>query len=330
MPLSFKRITCLALALLLLLLCGCAPAQSAVETPAIGRLYGTKDGATNSSSGSGAGSAAGTGMPYVAPPFRDAVFHSDAAEGSDSVQLDLSAVNDGYIAVSAVSGSRLKCQVIQGEQTYTYDLSSDGTPSIYPLQCGDGTYRVRVMENIVDSRYAELYAESFTVALSDEFQPFLRPSDYVKYTENSKCVAKAAELATTAGDALGLVNAVYSYVCANVTYDRQLAASVKSGYLPVPDNTLATGKGICFDYAALAAAMLRSQGIPTKMVFGYVAPNQLYHAWNMFYTEQTGWVAVKFEVKADSWMRIDLTFAANGADSSFIGNGSNYSDVYYY
>ena len=109
-----------------------------------------------------------------------------------------------------------------------------------------------------------------------------------------------------------------------------LAATVQSGYLPTPDETMQTGKGICFDYAALAASMLRSQGIPTRMVFGYVAPDQLYHAWNMFYTEETGWVTVKFEVSANSWVRLDLTFAANGADNKFIGDGSNYADVYYY
>ncbi|MBQ9685838.1 MAG: transglutaminase domain-containing protein [Oscillospiraceae bacterium] len=321
---SYKRIACLGLALALLLLSGCAPASapSAVQIFALRGLFGGKDAAAEETPA--------TASPYVAPAFLDAAFHADQAEGSDAVRLDLSGVNDGYVAVSAVSEKRLKCQVILDDQTYTYNLASDGTPSIFPLQCGDGTYRLRVMENVVDSKYAELFSQSFSVSLSDAFQPFLRPSDYVDYQKDSACVAKASELAQSAGDALGLVGAVYDYVCATVTYDRELAASVKSGYLPVPDRTLQSGKGICFDYAALAAAMLRSQGIPTKMVFGYVAPDQLYHAWNMFYTAQTGWVAVKFEVTADSWVRIDLTFAANGADSKFIGDGSNYSDVYYY
>ena len=50
----------------------------------------------------------------------------------------------------------------------------------------------------------------------------------------------------------------------------------------------------------------------------------------MFYTDATGWVTVGFEVGADSWNRMDLTFAANGADGQFIGDGSNYSDLYFY
>ena len=44
---------------------------------------------------------------------------------------------------------------------------------------------------------------------------------------------------------------VYNYVVQNITYDKQLAASVKSGYLPVLDTVLAKKTGICFDYAAL-------------------------------------------------------------------------------
>ena len=264
------------------------------------------------------------------PEFRDAVFHAEAARTEGTVSLDVSCVEQGYVAVSATSANRLKFQVVKGEETYNYDLSSDGTPAVFPLQSGNGSYRFRVMENVVDKKYSELYALECNVTLLDEFQPFLRPSAYVNYTSTSDCVKTAEELAADAKSPLEIVGAVYQFVCKKVKYDKKKAASVQSGYLPVPDETLKTGKGICFDYAALAASMLRSQGIPTKMVFGYVAPKDLYHAWNMFYTEESGWVTVSFEVGGDRWNRIDLTFSANGADANFIGDGSNYADVYFY
>ena len=91
-----------------------------------------------------------------------------------------------------------------------------------------------------------------------------------------------------------------------------------------------TGKGIWFDNGKLTADMQRSKGIPTKLIFGYVAPNDLYHAWNMFYTEESGWVTVSFEVKGKIWTRIDPTFSAGGAADRFVGDGSNYADVYSY
>ena len=317
-----KQAACLLLAVCLLL-GGCASsaeaAVSAVGRPLFGGLFGGKG-----------GSGAADASPYIAPPYAEAVFHGEKASNPGEVRLDLSAAEDGYIAVSARSDRRLKFQVVKGDLTYTYNLAGDGTPSIFPLQSGDGEYRLRVMENVVDKKYAELYADSVTVTLKSEYEPFLRPSDYVNYSEQSACVKKAQELAQTAGTALGLVAKVYEFVCKSVKYDTKLAETVQSGYLPVPDETMKSGKGICFDYAALSAAMLRSQGIPTKMVFGYVAPDNLYHAWNMFYTEETGWVTAKFEVTADSWVRLDLTFAANGANAKFIGDGSNYADVYYY
>ncbi len=269
-------------------------------------------------------------VPYQAPPLAAAVFHRDKAEGGEKAMVDLSAVDEGYVAVSASSDKRLKFQVLKDEYTYNYDISSDGEPSIFPLQCGDGHYTFRVMENISESKYAQVFVTDCDVALLDEFQPFLRPSDYSRFDADSECVKKASQLAADCSDKLEVVSAVYAYVCKNIRYDKAKAASVSSGYLPEPDETLSSGKGICFDYASLAAAMLRSQGIPTKIIFGYVAPDNLYHAWNMFYTEESGWVTVSFEVSGKAWNRMDLTFSAGGAGSEFIGDGSNYTDVYFY
>ena len=267
---------------------------------------------------------------YTAPPFLDAVFHEELAVSGNGCKIDISAVEEGYVAVSAVSQARLKFQVICGEETYNYDIASDGTPSVFPLSCGDGEYRFRVMENTTENRYAEKFTLSCSVTMLDEFQPYLRPSDYVSYNRDSLCVRKAAELAADAQSELEVVGAIYKYICKNIDYDTEKAETVQSGYLPDPDETLRTGKGICFDYASLAAAMLRSQGIPTREIIGIVSPDGVYHAWNMFYTTETGWVTVKFQANGCEWTRMDATFAAGGASQKFIGDGNNYSDLYRY
>ena len=267
---------------------------------------------------------------YSPPEYKGSYFDEEEAEGDSGVALDLSNTSQGYVGVSAYSDSRLKFQVIKDEMTYTYDISSDGEPSILPIQCGDGWYTFRVMENVADSKYAILYMTEEEVTLDDEFEPFLRPSDYANYSSDSQCVKTAAELAAKSADQNAFIGAVYDLVCKKVKYDKHKAETVQSGYLPVPDETLSTGKGICFDYASLCAAMLRSQGVPCKVIFGYVSPEDLYHAWNMIYTESEGWVTVQFKVTGDDWNRVDLTFAANGADASFIGDGSNYAEVYCY
>lgn len=269
-----------------------------------------------------------SGERYEAPEMLLSEFHD--VEAVDGVQMDLSSLSEGYVAVAAVSECRLKFQVKKDEQTYNYNIASDGTPSIFPLQCGDGVYTFRVMENVTGTKYAVKCAQSAEVKLRNEFLPYLRPSDYVPYDEASRCVREAEKLAGQCQTALEVVGAVFDYICANVTYDKEKAATVQSGYMPDPDETLDSGKGICFDYAALAAAMLRSQGIPTRMIFGNVSPDDLYHAWNMFYTEESGWITVDYQVSRDSWNRLDLTFSANGTDGEFIGNGKNYTDIYIY
>ena len=275
-------------------------------------------------------SAPGDFTPYQAPAFADSAFHSEQAQGESGVLLDLSATAQGEVGGSALGEGRLKVQVLQGETTDTYNIGSDGTPAILPLQSGDGDYTFRVMQEVTEGKYAKLYEASASVALQDPFQPFLRPSQYVPYGENSACVKKAGEIASGQADALGVVDAVLGYICESITYDKELAKTVEKTYLPDPDKTLETGTGICFDYASLAAAMLRSQGIPTKMVFGYVQPDDLYHAWNMFYTQESGWVSVQYEVESNTWNRLDPTFSANSQESGFVGDGTNYTDVYYY
>ena len=315
------RGTALLLALCLLLT-GCGGSAGQAETEAPTRAFTPATAPAEQSSE--------PLPPYEAPELALSAFHPELAEGNSVARVDLSAVSEGYVAVSAVSETRLKFQVMKDDLTYTYDLSSDGTPSIFPLQCGNGYYTFRVMENVGESKYAQRYLTDCEVELLDEFQPFLRPSDYADYDADSACVQKAAQLAASCSNKLELVSAVYAFVTENIRYDSGKASSVQSGYLPNPDETLETGKGICFDYAALAASMLRSQGIPTKLIFGYVSPDNLYHAWNMFYTEESGWVTVSFEVDGKTWTRIDLTFSAGGAPDEFVGDGSHYAEVYSY
>ena len=244
--------------------------------------------------------------------------------------IDTSNVDAGYVSVSAENAARLKFQVSNGDLTYNYDLPNDGTPTMYPINMGDGSYLFRIMQNTEGNNYVEFDATTADVSLSSEFAPFLTPNMFCAYTGKSACVAKAQELvggASNEGEALG---AICSYVVKNVTYDVDKAKKLATtaGYAPNPDETLSTGTGICFDYSSLAAAMLRSQGIPTKIITGYVDPGEIYHAWIMAYIDGT-WKTAQFDVKSKTWSRIDTTFAASGGNS-FVGEGMGYTDRYVY
>ena len=90
-------------------------------------------------------------------------------------------------------------------------------------------------------------------------------------------------------------------------------------------------KGICFDYAALMTAMLRSQEIPCKLVVGYAG--NVYHAWISVWTAENGWIDGAIFFDGQVWTRMDPTFASSGGRSEEIMNfinGGNYTTKYLY
>lgn len=257
-------------------------------------------------------------------------FHGDAAQTGNDCAIDTSCLAEGYVGAAATSSSRLKFQVSKGEMSYNYDLPGDNTPIVVPLNMGDGPYNFRVMQNTSGNNYVELFSVIENVKLNSEVAPFLVPNMFVDYDESSAVTAKARELAEGCANQADIVRNVYDWVVENITYDHDKAAQLAevTGYVPNPDETLSSGTGICFDYASLGAAMLRSLGIPCKVVTGYVSPDNVYHAWNMVYIDGE-WVSVEISIKPNDWSRVDLTFAASGAAST-IGDGTSYTDRYTY
>lgn len=254
-------------------------------------------------------------------------------ERSDSAVIDYSNIQDGYVMVQYLKeqANRLKVQVKGPSTTYTYNLNVMEWTT-FPLSDGDGEYQVLVYENIVDKKYAVILSVGFLVELEDEFAPFIRPNQYVDYLEADQTIEKAMELTKNVKEPLEKVEAVYDYVVENIDYDYDKAATVESGYLPVLDEVLNAQKGICFDYAALMTGMLRSQGMPCKLVVGYAG--NVYHAWINVWSEETGWVDGVIYFDGKMWHRMDPTFASSENQSEsimeYIGNGMNYTEKYLY
>lgn len=270
----------------------------------------------------------------TAPTVLEPVASGTAVKTNTKAVIDYSNIADGYVMVkyTASTAKKLKAQV-KGPSgtTYTYNLTA-GQWATFPLSDENGSYKVTVYENVSDMKYATVLSVSFTAAMTDPFAPFLRPNQYVNYSADSKTVAKAAELTKGESDPLEKVKAVYEFVVKNLTYDKQKAATVRSGYLPVLDTVLAQKKGICFDYAALMTAMLRSQDVPCKLVVGYAGT--AYHAWISVYSGETGWITGAIYFDGTSWKLMDPTFASSGKQSDsvmkYIGDGSHYTAKYIY
>jgi len=306
----------LVLSVLLVLVAGLASACGGAGGGGAGGAIGA-GGASEPTGGAFTQPATG-GEPQPAPPLvGETAIHAENA-------------SEGYVIAGATSSARLKFQVTNGDQTYNYDLPNDGSQTVFPLNMGSGTYQFRIMQNTSGNNYVELSAESADVALHSEFSPFLLPNVFCNYNASSSCVSKAREVTADASNVGQVVKLVCEYVADSIAYDNdkadELAAS--TGYIPNPDETMATGKGVCFDYASLASAMLRSLGVPTKVVTGYVGSDQLYHAWIMVYIDGS-WQSALFKVNPNTWSRCDVTFASTGS-TQYVGDASAYTDRYTY
>lgn len=252
-------------------------------------------------------------------------------------EVDASHSADGYVNVKmTVPGDKkLKVIVEKDGGKYTYDLAKDGTVNSYPLQLGNGHYKLNVFENVADTKYSVIQTCEFDVTLSSEFAPYLNSNVFVDYKTSSNIVNIAASVTSGCQNDLEKLDKIYSYVAQLIIYDTNKATSVQPGYVPNIDSVLSSKTGICFDYAAVMAAMLRSQNIPTKLVTGYVSPNNAYHAWNEAYIKGIGWVKTgELYFDGQSWKVVDATFLSASQNSpeiqKFIGDGSNYTQKYEY
>lgn len=251
-------------------------------------------------------------------------------------EVDYSNAGEGYISVlysgSAAAGKvRIKC----GDLQYDHDISPN-VRVFLPLM-DSGSYSVKVYEQLAGSKYAAVADGSFDVTIKSSTGMYLYPNKYVDFDSSSSCVKKAAEICAGETGDVEKIALIFTYITDTIVYDKALADDVRTGkvtaYVPNPDRALAEGKGICYDYASLFAAMCRSQSIPARLVTGYADPN-IYHAWNEVYTDETGWITPELFLKKKGYNITDATFYAGNSDkekiADYISDDRNYSAVYRY
>lgn len=197
-----------------------------------------------------------------------------------SLTVDASSMADGYIlARSNLDKAKLKLRIAKGDVHYDYDLEGDDQYVVFPLQMGSGKYTVTLFKNVKGKKYAKDGEVKLSVDLKDENAPFLAPSQYVDYTPETAAVLKSDELCSGLATDREKVEAIRQYMKANFLYDYIRAVSSPKSYLGDIEGCFETKQGLCQDFAAVAACMLRVQGIPTQLVIGYAGST--YHAWNL-------------------------------------------------
>ncbi len=207
--------------------------------------------------------------------------------------VDTESLNKGIIGVNwEINQDNMKVLISKGSSSANYDLKSNEK---YPLQFGDGEYTIQVLEHVHSNQYRQLGIEVVSLELEDERDLFLQSTQMVNWDDEMFAINKAKELTENLKTEEAKVKAIHNYVVNNVKYDSNKANMVQAGYLPTIDSTLESKSGICYDYAVLTGAMLRSVDIPTKLIMGYNVDIVQYHAWNEIFID-------------GEWKTIDTTY----------------------
>lgn len=222
-----------------------------------------------------------------------------ASANAGTQWLDTTNLASGVIGVTYEVKPTVKTKVMiaKGSEKYTYSLATAKQTELFPLQLGNGEYTVTVLENTTDNKYKVITKENVQLKLADSKVVFLNSVQNVKWNNTNKAILKAKELTANKKTDSEKVNAIYNYIISNVAYDYDLAANLPTEYTPNIDQTLKAKKDICYGYASLFAAMLRSVDIPTKLVMGNTTYVKVYHAWNEVYMNGK-WVTIDTTVDA--------------------------------
>jgi transglutaminase-like putative cysteine protease len=157
------------------------------------------------------------------------------------------------------------------------------------------------MENVGGGRARPITTTDIKVSAIDERAMFTFSNPFVDFDTSTVAVPHYKKLAE-GKTGRALIDAVHQAIVTTFVYDDDLAAKVSAGtvknYVPVLDSVFNAKKGICYDYSSLLGGALRSQGIPTRLVMGYLpelGDGKILHAWNEI------WIT-------DRWVPVDATF----------------------
>lgn len=266
--------------------------------------------------------AAAPATPAPGTPAADAATTSTTPESTpaaatvapaavDGPTIDTARADQGVVTVNyAPQGKRLKVTVAKGSRSYVYNYNQSAS---FPLQMGEGTYTVRLLENISGNGYRIVASETFVANIADTNAVYLQSIQLADWRADQAASLKAQTLTKGLTTDLEKVKAIYSYVISNFDFDRAKLGKLTSDYIPSVDRFYADKSGICYDFSSLLAAMLRSVGVPTKVVKGYGNHVQGYHAWNEVLIDGT-WRIIDSSTDAqwhDAGLKVDMFKDAN-------------------
>lgn len=242
---------------------------------------------------------------------------NEAYNGEGEFDLQEDYTQQGVIDLFYNAGTNKKVKVVisMGRERYTYDIKDDTKYIYFPLQLGNGEYKIEIYENVKEDKYKKVHSNEIRINVKDNRLVYLNTIQLVDWQKDKDAIILAEDLIRiekikryedkhdepyTEADLEAIVltdieriEAVYLYVVQNIRYDYSKLTELTNDYIPDIDDVFDEKEGICYDYSAILASMLRSLEIPTKLIKGYTTTTSVYHAWNEVYVEdENRWIIV--------------------------------------
>lgn len=217
-----------------------------------------------------------------------------SVEGESIYKIDK--LNNHSVQISSsIIGVKAKVMVEKDEEKYYYNINSK--EETIPLQLGSGKYSIKLLENISGKKYRVVEKKEINLDKEISNDLYLASNQPVYWKNQRETIELGKEITAGIDGKEKKVEAVYEYIINNIRYDYDKINHIDDSYVPSLDLLVATNKGICYDYASLFAGILRSQGIPSKLIMGYKDDLDAYHAWNQV-------------LIGGEWLTIDTTYDA--------------------
>ncbi|MBM7561590.1 transglutaminase-like domain-containing protein [Fusibacter tunisiensis] len=196
--------------------------------------------------------------------------------------VDTSSLEKGIVSIAYTGddASIYKVLIAKGEERIIYPFSADGVSETFPLQMGNGVYKIGLLKNTGGSKYAYVTSKTVDLQLEDSTVVYLNSIQNVKWDEADPPILFGETLLKDVSLKRSKVKTLYDHMIVNMDYDYDKIPTLKPDYIPDINSTYAEMKGICYDYSALFASIHRSQGLPVRLVKGYSRFVEGYHAWN--------------------------------------------------
>ncbi|MFD2874941.1 hypothetical protein ACFTAO_01530 [Paenibacillus rhizoplanae] len=116
------------------------------------------------------------------------------AANADSSWLNVGQLGQGVIGVSydVPKDKKMKLMITKDNNSYTYNLYTSKPTETFPLQQGNGSYKVSVLENTTGNKYKVLSSETVSLSMSNVNAVYLSSVQNVKWSSSDKSVQKGS------------------------------------------------------------------------------------------------------------------------------------------